>query len=154
MQPNTKHTQSAIFTSTVNTTANLYSSLVDTKSIYTKVNPSSSPVNTGRTQPHTSTLMANAAINVSSSDPVENMQITAPPEFEQLITWDTEKFNCDGRWCVVSHGASSPRRRIQNKALVWHLEWPKYITDILDISGNPNETISNSDLELAGIVAS
>ena len=92
MQHNNKHTQSEIFTSAVNTTVNLSSPVINTKSIYTKVNPSSSPVNTRRTQHYTSTLMANTAINISSSAPVENMLITAPPEFEQLITWDTEKF--------------------------------------------------------------
>lgn len=34
--------------------------------------------------------------------------------------------------------------------LVWHLQWPNYITDLLVTDDNPSGTISNSDLELAG----
>ena len=58
----------------------------------TKVNPSSSSVNTRRTQPHTSTLMASAAINISSSTPVEKIQITTQPELGQLVVQNTETF--------------------------------------------------------------
>ena len=33
---------------------------------------------------------------------------------------------------------------------MWHIEWPQYIIDRLVTSTNPNGTISNSDMELAG----
>ena len=41
--------------------------------------------------------MANATVNMSSSDPVENIQITTPSELGQHISWDTEKFKCLGQ---------------------------------------------------------
>ena len=43
-----------------------------------------------------------------------------------------------------------PREGFQNKPVVWRLRWPQFIIDQLVTSENPDGTISNSDLELAG----
>ena len=48
------------------------------------------------------------------------------------------------------HPSSSPREGFENKPVVWRLRWPQFIVDELVSSDNPNGTISNSDLELAG----
>ena len=43
-----------------------------------------------------------------------------------------------------------PREGYKNEPVVWRLQWPQYIVDELVSSDNPDGTISNSDLELAG----
>ena len=53
-----------------------------------------------------------------------------------------------GVWFPVEHLVT--RERFENKALVWHIEWPQYIIGRLVTSTNSNGTISNSDMELAG----
>ena len=43
-----------------------------------------------------------------------------------------------------------PREGFRNGPVVWRLRWPEYIVNQLVTSTNPNGSISNSDLELAG----
>ena len=43
-----------------------------------------------------------------------------------------------------------PREGYKNQPIVWRLKWPEFIVNKLVSSDNPNGTISNSDLELAG----
>ena len=43
-----------------------------------------------------------------------------------------------------------PREGFRNGPVVWRLQWPEYIVNQLISSTNPNGSISNSDLELAG----
>ena len=43
-----------------------------------------------------------------------------------------------------------PREGFKNGPVVWRLKWPQFIVDKLVSSDNPDGTISNSDLELAG----
>jgi len=44
----------------------------------------------------------------------------------------------------------NPRHGYSQKPVVWRFEWPQHIIDKLVTTENPNGTISNSDLELAG----
>ena len=53
-----------------------------------------------------------------------------------------------GVWFPAKHLA--PRRGYKNQPILWRLKWPQHIIDQLVTSTNPNGTISNSDLELAG----
>jgi hypothetical protein len=53
-----------------------------------------------------------------------------------------------GVWFPAKHLA--PRRGYKNQPVLWRLKWPQHIIDQLVTSTNPNGTISNSDLELAG----
>ena len=43
-----------------------------------------------------------------------------------------------------------PRRGFDSRPILWRLKWPQYIIDRLVTTANPNGTITNSDLELAG----
>ena len=43
-----------------------------------------------------------------------------------------------------------PRQGFDSRPLIWRLEWPTFITEQLVTDSNPQGTISNSDLELAG----
>ena len=53
-----------------------------------------------------------------------------------------------GVWFPAKHLV--PRRGYKNTPVLWRLEWPQNIIDDLVTSSNPNGSISNSDLELAG----
>ena len=53
-----------------------------------------------------------------------------------------------GVWFPAKHLV--PRKGYKNAPVLWRLKWPKYIIDKLVTSKNPDGTISNSDLELAG----
>ena len=67
-----------------------------------------------------------------------------------------------GSFAVISRGTlgaggvwfPSPhlpaRRGFDNRPILWRLKWPQDIIDSLVTDSNPNGTISNSDLELAG----
>ena len=43
-----------------------------------------------------------------------------------------------------------PREGYKNQPVLWRLKWPQYIIDQIVTTENPNRTVSNSDLELAG----
>jgi hypothetical protein len=53
-----------------------------------------------------------------------------------------------GVWFPAKHLV--PRQGYKNAPIVWRLKWPKHIIDKLVTSRNPDGSISNSDLELAG----
>lgn len=61
---------------------------------------------------------------------------------------DASGLGAGGVWFPADHLV--PREGFKNDPVVWRLKWPQYITDRLVTSENPNGTISNSDLELAG----
>ena len=43
----------------------------------------------------------------------------------------------------------NPHNGFDSRPLIWHLEWPQFITEHLVSSTNPNGKISNSNLQLA-----
>ena len=53
-----------------------------------------------------------------------------------------------GVWFPAAH--LTPREGATIQPLVWRLRWPQRIADLLVTDANPNGTITNSDLELAG----
>ncbi|KAK1732369.1 hypothetical protein QTG54_016948 [Skeletonema marinoi] len=53
-----------------------------------------------------------------------------------------------GVWFPAKHLV--PRKGYKNQPVLWRLKWPQQIIDQLVSSTNPDGTISNSDLELAG----
>ena len=61
---------------------------------------------------------------------------------------DASGLGAGGVWFPSEHLIA--REGFENKPTVWRLKWPQYIIDRLVTSENPDGTISNSDLELAG----
>ena len=61
---------------------------------------------------------------------------------------DASGLGASGVWFVPSHIAR--QLGYMTGPVVWRIEWPDCIKKELVTSGNPNGTISNSDLELAG----
>ena len=61
---------------------------------------------------------------------------------------DASGLGAGGVWFPAEH--LTPRKGFDNNPVVWRIKWPQYIIDRLVTSTNPNGTISNSDLELAG----
>ena len=61
---------------------------------------------------------------------------------------DASGHGAGGVWFPSEHLIA--REGFDNKPTVWRLKWPQYIIDRLVTSENPDGTISNSDLELAG----
>merc|ERR1712115_730160 len=53
-----------------------------------------------------------------------------------------------GVWFPSGHLA--PREGTTGQPVVWRLRWPQRIADLLVTDANPNGTVTNSDLELAG----
>lgn len=53
-----------------------------------------------------------------------------------------------GVWFPAKHLV--PREGYKNEPVLWRLKWPQHIIDQLVTTENPNGTVSNSDLELAG----
>ncbi|KAL7447882.1 hypothetical protein ACHAWC_000183, partial [Mediolabrus comicus] len=53
-----------------------------------------------------------------------------------------------GVWFPAKHLV--PRVGYKNQPVLWRLKWPQHIIDQLVTIENPNGTVSNSDLELAG----
>ena len=53
-----------------------------------------------------------------------------------------------GVWFPAKHLV--PRVGYKNQPVLWRLKWPQHIIDQLVTTENPNGTVSNSDLELAG----
>ena len=53
-----------------------------------------------------------------------------------------------GVWFPADHIA--PREGTTGQPVVWRLHWPQRIADHLVTDANPNGTVTNSDLELAG----
>ena len=53
-----------------------------------------------------------------------------------------------GVWFPADHLA--PREGTTGQPVVWRILWPRRIADLLITDANPNGTITNSDLELAG----
>ena len=69
-----------------------------------------------------------------------------PPCLSTKGHHDVSGLGAGGMWFPTEHLV--PRKGFKTKH--WHLEWPKYITDRLVTSVNPNGTFSTSDLEFAG----
>ena len=61
---------------------------------------------------------------------------------------DASGLGAGGVWFPSEHLVA--REGFENKPIVWRIKWPQYIIDRLVTSENPDGTISNSDLELAG----
>ena len=61
---------------------------------------------------------------------------------------DASGHGAGGIWFPSDHLIA--REGFDNQPIVWRLKWPQYIIDRLVTSDNPDGTISNSDLELAG----
>jgi len=61
---------------------------------------------------------------------------------------DASGHGAGGVWFPSEHLIA--REGFDNQPIVWRLKWPQYIIDRLVTSDNPDGTISNSDLELAG----
>jgi len=61
---------------------------------------------------------------------------------------DASGAGAGGVWFPAEH--LIPRQGATTQPLVWRLRWPQRIADLLVTDANPNGTISNSDLELAG----
>ena len=61
---------------------------------------------------------------------------------------DASGLGAGGVWFPSEHLVA--REGFESKPIVWRIKWPQYIIDRLVTSENPDGTISNSDLELAG----
>ena len=61
---------------------------------------------------------------------------------------DASGMGAGGVWFPSPHLPA--RRGFDNRPILWRLKWPQDIIDSLVTDSNPNGTISNSDLELAG----
>ena len=61
---------------------------------------------------------------------------------------DASGMGAGGIWFPGPH--LRPREGFVNKPVVWRMRWPQFIIDQLVTRENPEGTISNSDLELAG----
>lgn len=61
---------------------------------------------------------------------------------------DASSDGAGGSWVMAAH--ISPRGSDTQQPLLWQLEWPQDIKDSLVAFNNPQGTITNSDLELAG----
>ena len=61
---------------------------------------------------------------------------------------DASGKGCGGVWFPSDH--LTPRQGVEQKPVLWRLEWPSFIADELVTSDNPSGSITISDLELAG----
>ena len=62
---------------------------------------------------------------------------------------DASGAGAGGVWFLGTH--ITPREGfVPSKPIIWRYKWPAYIVNRLVTNKNPNGTISNSDLELAG----
>ena len=61
---------------------------------------------------------------------------------------DASGLGAGGVWFPTEHLIA--REGFENRPVMWRIKWPQYIIDRLVTSENPDGTISNSDLELAG----